>query len=333
MDVSFWMIVGFLLAAYSVVANDSLQTLGTYISSNKKRTPKPVQMLFICTVTTVVLMLGWALSNGDPAWGRLSVPGREFPLPEPFSWVYVLPPLAVLALTQWGEPVSTSFLVLSSFQPANIGILISSSLTGYVLAFSVGLAAYGLGMWLLERWVFRCSEEGKVPSKVWYLLQWCSTGFLWSMWLVQDLANIFVFLPRQLGFFPMLISTLVLCVGLCVLVATGGGPIQAVLRSKTNTSDLRSATVIDFFFGLCLLYKAFLSTFPLSTTWVFLGLLGGREIALRIKEREFEYVFTNQESGTLAKIIGSDLWKAAIGVVVSLVIALSIQPLAQFTAG
>ena len=333
MDVSLWMIVGFLLAAYSVVANDSLQTLGTYISSNKKRTPKPVQMLFICTVTTVVLMLGWVLSNGDPAWGRLSVPGKEFPLPEPFTWVYVLPPLAVLALTQWGAPVSTSFLVLSSFQPANIGKLLNSSLTGYVLAFAVGLTAYGLGMWLLERWVFRCSEEGNVPSKIWYLLQWCSTGFLWSMWLVQDLANIFVFLPRQLGFFPMLISTLVLCVGLCVLVATGGGPIQAVLRSKTNTSDLRSATVIDFFFGLCLLYKAFLSTFPLSTTWVFLGLLGGREIALRIKEREFEYVFTNQESGTLAKIIGSDLWKAAIGVVVSLVIALSIQPLAQFTAG
>ena len=59
------------------------------------------------------------------------------------------------------------------------------------------------------------------------------------MWLVQDLANIFVFLPRQLDLVPMLICTLVLCVGLCVLVATGGGPIQAVLRTKTNSSDLR----------------------------------------------------------------------------------------------
>ena len=42
MDVSIWMLVGFLLAAYSVVANDSLQTLGTYLSSNRS-TPKPVQ--------------------------------------------------------------------------------------------------------------------------------------------------------------------------------------------------------------------------------------------------------------------------------------------------
>ena len=53
----------------------------------------------------------------------------------------------------------------------------------------------------------------------------------------------------------------------------------------------------------------------------------GREIALRIKEQEFEYVFTNRENGSLAKVIGTDLWKAFIGVVVSLLIALGIQPL------
>tara|TARA_B100000073_G_scaffold153223_1_gene126484 strand:- start:8273 stop:9292 length:1020 start_codon:yes stop_codon:yes gene_type:complete len=332
MDVNIWMIVGFLLAAFSVVANDSLQTLGTYLSSNRKRTPKAVQMVFICTVTVVVLMLGWYLKDGDPAWGRLSVPGKDFPLPEPFTWVYVIPPIAVLALTQWGAPVSTSFLVLSSFHPANIGELLSSSLSGYLLAFCVGLSAYGLGMWLLERWVFRRNQDNKDVHKLWYGLQWVSTGFLWSMWLVQDLANIFVFLPRQLDLTAMVICTSVLCLGLCLLVFTGGGPIQSVLRSKTNTSDLRSATVIDFFFGLCLLYKAFLSTFPLSTTWVFLGLIGGREIALRIKEQEFEIRFTNRESGNLSNVIGRDLWKAFVGVVVSLVIALSIQPLVQLTS-
>ena len=332
MDVNIWMIVGFLLAAFSVVANDSLQTLGTYLSSNRKSTPKAVQMVFICTVTVVVLMLGWYLKDGDPAWGRLSVPGKDFPLPEPFTWVYVIPPIAVLALTQWGAPVSTSFLVLSSFHPANIGELLSSSLSGYLLAFCVGLSAYGLGMWLLERWVFRRNQDNKDVHKLWYGLQWVSTGFLWSMWLVQDLANIFVFLPRQLDLTAMVICTSVLCLGLCLLVLTGGGPIQSVLRSKTNTSDLRSATVIDFFFGLCLLYKAFLSTFPLSTTWVFLGLIGGREIALRIKEQEFEIRFTNRESGNLGNVIGRDLWKAFVGVVVSLVIALSIQPLVQLTS-
>ena len=80
-DVNIWMIVGFLLAAYSVVANDSLQTLGTYISSNRRRTPKVVQMIFICTVTIVVLMLGWFLKDGDPAWGRRSILGGPTFLP------------------------------------------------------------------------------------------------------------------------------------------------------------------------------------------------------------------------------------------------------------
>lgn len=145
--------------------------------------------------------------------------------------------------------------------------------------------------------------------------------------MVQDLANIFVFLPRQLGLGPLLLSSSILCLGLCILVAVGGGPIQGVLRSKTNTSDLRSATVIDAMFGLCLLYKAFLSSFPLSTTWVFLGLLGGREIALRLRERRFNEVFTNRSGGSLRSIIGADVYKAFIGVVVSLVIAVGIQPL------
>ena len=32
-----WMGVGFLLAAYSVIANDSVQTLGTWMASNNER--------------------------------------------------------------------------------------------------------------------------------------------------------------------------------------------------------------------------------------------------------------------------------------------------------
>ena len=118
MDANLFQIIGFLLAAYSVVANDSLQTLGTYLSSNQERTPKSLQMLFICGIAAAVMLIGWSLHPsggdlGDPAWGRLD----NFPLPDNVNWVYLLPPIAVLALTQWGAPVSTSFLVLSAFVP------------------------------------------------------------------------------------------------------------------------------------------------------------------------------------------------------------------------
>ncbi len=322
------MIIGFLLAGFSVVANDSLQTLGTYISSNRQRTPKSVQMIFVCCITTIVLFLGWYLHQGEPAWGRL----ESFPVPERFTWAYIIPPIAVLVLTAWGAPVSTSFLVLSSFVPENIGRLLDSSISGYVMAFFLGLAAWGFGIWLLERWIFRRNQDSQEINKIWYVIQWFSTGFLWSMWLVQDMANIFVYLPRNLNFISMGVCTLILCVGLCMLIVIGGGPIQRVLSSKTNTSDLRSAGLIDFMFGFCLLFKAFLSSFPLSTTWVFLGLLAGRELALRIRELEQKTVFTNQMYGSLSSVIGSDLGKASVGLIVSLLIALGIQPMISWSA-
>ena len=322
------MIIGFLLACFSVVANDSLQTLGTYISSNRQRTPKRIQMIFVCCITSIVLFLGWYLHQGEPAWGRLD----SFPVPERFTWAYIIPPIAVLALTAWGAPVSTSFLVLSSFVPENIGRLLGSSISGYVMAFFLGLTAWGFGIWLLERWIFRRNQDSQEISKIWFVIQWFSTGFLWSIWLVQDMANIFVYLPRNLNFISMGVCTLILCVGLCVLIVIGGGPIQKVLLSKTNTSDLRSATLIDFMFGLCLLFRAFLSSFPLSTTWVFLGLLAGRELALRIRELEQKNIFTNQMYGSLSSVIGSDLGKASVGLIVSLVIALGIQPLISWSA-
>jgi len=36
-DMTLWMYVGFLLAAYSVIWNDSIQTSGTFIASNGKK--------------------------------------------------------------------------------------------------------------------------------------------------------------------------------------------------------------------------------------------------------------------------------------------------------
>lgn len=322
-----WMVIGFLIAAYAVVANDSLQTLGTYITSNHGTTPKWIQMAFISAITTAVLLVGWLAHAGDPSWGRLEL----FPMPDPFTWVYVIPPLVVLALTAWGAPVSTSFLVLSSFVPSQSTRLIQSSLCGYGLALVIALTCWGLGLWLLERWVLRSTRNGAPINGIWIGLQWGSTTFLWSLWMVQDMGNIFVYLPRTLNGPVMASATLILCLGLCILIALGGGPIQTVLRSKTNTADLRSATVIDCVFGLCLLAQALLSSFPLSTTWVFLGLLAGRELALLSRKPEWDELDNARGGNVVLQSMGSDLGKATVAMVVSLVVAMALQPLIAWT--
>ena len=149
---------------------------------------------------------------------------------------------------------------------------------------------------------------------------------------MHDLANIFIFLPRSIELIPMLLCTAALCLGLCALVAVGGGPVQDVLRSKTNTSDLRSATVIDLMFATCLLTQTLLSNVPLSTTWVFLGLLAGREIALTLRQRSAKNDGSSNVIDQLSKNLSQDIWKAGVGLIVSLTIALGIQPLIALTA-
>jgi hypothetical protein len=93
-----------------------------------------------------------------------------------------------------------------------------------------------------------------------------------------------------------------------------------MVRNKIKTGDMRSATVIDFLFGCVLFWEASISTFPLSTTWVFLGLLAGREIAIRWRL----HLIGRQPVNA---VLGRDVFNAGIGIVVSLAVAFAIQPL------
>jgi hypothetical protein len=99
-----------------------------------------------------------------------------------------------------------------------------------------------------------------------------------------------------------------------------GGKIQEIVRVKTNTQDIRSATFIDFFYGLVLLLFKFDmlgigAKIPMSTTWVFLGMLAGREVALRIRLEE-----AHHDGKRVANMVFSDLGKATIGLVVSVLL-------------
>ena len=174
--------------------------------------------------------------------------------------------MAVLALTAWGAPVSTSFLVLTSFVPNNIGKLLQSSLSGYVLAFGLGWTVWWLGMWMLERWVFRRTRDHKEFNVIWYGLQWCSTGFLWSTIVSRTSQHLCVSAAQSWDTDGALHPD-----SLHRTVPAGGQrrTDSGVLRSKTNMADLRSATVIDFTFGLCLLIKASerLSSAPPGSSW------------------------------------------------------------------
>ena len=309
-----FMIVGFLLASYSIVANDAIQTLGTFLASNAKR-PWWVLWIFACSILVAVLVIGWYRYGGDVSYGRLS----KIPEPEEFTWIYVVPPIVLLFLTRFGIPVSTTFLILTIFAQKALPNMLVKSFAGYAVAFTVAILSYRFLTAKLEQ-RFAATKDEPMPRH-WVIMQWCSTGFLWSQWLIQDLANIFVFLPRELSVQKLVMAIFVMLVLHAVIFYRHGGVIQKIVTSKSNTSDIRSATIIDFIYGMVLLVFKNASQMPMSTTWVFLGLLAGREIGLRIA--------AGGDLKETWQLVGRDVLKALTGLVVSVLLAFGLPWLAS----
>lgn len=334
--ISLWAALGFLFAAYAVVGNDALQTLGTFIHSNR-RFHWTVLFGFAGVVLVATFVYGYAMSYGevvdsagnivpgvgDPSFGRLENT-KKYPVFE-VEWFHVLPALALLVITRFGIPVSTSFMVLAIFATIDgLGSMIRKSLIGYGLAFTVGLVLYLVLAKTLEKY-FRENEESQRRPH-WIVLQWVSTTWLWSVWLMQDFANIFVFLPRQLTPVEAVAGLAVILALLALTFMNKGGPVQEVLRSKTAVTDIRSATIIDFTFAILLYYFKERSKVPMSTTWVFLGLIAGREYAFSIMRNGLHFLGAT-------KLALSDLGKAFIGLAVSIDMARGLPWVAEGLKG
>ena len=160
----------------------------------------------------------------------------------------------------------------------------------------------------------------KPNKKYWIVAQWVTTGFLWYTWLSHDMANIAVFLPREIPLEMMFSISAVFVFGLYWMFREGGGKIQDVVISKHSTKYVRSATLIDLFYFIVLWFFKELNDIPMSTTWVFIGLLSGRELAIAS--------FTNKHKfKTVFPLIGRDFFKMMIGLAASVAIVVLIHSL------
>ncbi len=321
-DISLFAALGFLFAAYAVVGNDALQTLGTFISSNS-RLHWFWLFLFAAIILVVTFTYGWFIGEGDPSYGRLANT-KKYPAVD-IQWYHTIPPLMLLLITRFGVPVSTSFMVLTVF--ASIGGLSSmlqKSLIGYGLAFTVGLLIYLVLARTLEKYFLKTENQQYHPG--WVIAQWVTTGYLWSVWLIQDFANIFVFLPRQLSAFESFSGMIVIVLLLAYTFYNRGGPVQRILKTKTAVTDIRSATLIDFTYASLLFYLKELSNIPMSTTFVFLGLIAGREYGFTLAIRAKPLFKT-------IEISLSDLAKAYIGLMLSIDMAVGLPFLARGLSG
>ncbi|OYX24498.1 MAG: hypothetical protein B7Z16_00225 [Algoriphagus sp. 32-45-6] len=309
---------GFALAAYSAIANDSIQTIGTFIASNSRR-PWWLLWLFMGLIWVGTVTYSWFTFNGDVSYERLSTPGLE-QAPESFVFLQLAAPIVLLVMTRMRMPVSTTFLLLNVFtyKAGTILDVMFKSFVGYVLAFVLAIVVW----FVLERF-FKDYLKGK-PRPYWMVLQWITSGILWSVWIMQDAANIAVFLPRQLSGVEFSVYAGFVFIGLGFLFFLKGDKIQDIVNEKSNVTDVRAATIVDLVYAVILFYFKMYSKVPMSTTWVFIGLLAGRELAIAIGK----HGNSKKKNAWLVRAFRlgrKDIFKAMIGLIVSLILAIIIN--------
>lgn len=316
-DVAMWL--AFLFAGYSAIANDSIQTIGTFLASNSKR-PWWLLWLFIAGIFAVTVLYSWYTYDGDPSYQRLASKGFS-EAPREFQFLQLAAPLMLLFLTRLKMPVSTTFMCLSAYSADISGIqgMLMKSVIGYGSSFLLAII-----VWFLLSKAIRKFTTGEAKP-IYVVLQWITSGALWSVWIMQDGANIAVTLPRSLSGPQMMFYVGYIFLGLGILFYLRGDKIQQIVTEKSQVSDVRGATIIDFIYTIILFVFKELSNIPMSTTWVFIGLMAGRELAMTLA-KDYE---TKRTIPQTLRLIRKDLLYATIGLLISIGIAIAVNPVIQ----
>lgn len=103
-----------MLSAYSAIANDSIQTLGTFIASTRGIFAWWKQWIWVALIFIGTTIYSWAAFNGDISYGRLASKGYD-KAPTSFNYLQIAAPMVLLILTRLRIPVSTTFMILTSF--------------------------------------------------------------------------------------------------------------------------------------------------------------------------------------------------------------------------
>jgi len=150
------------------------------------------------------------------------------------------------------------------------------------------LGIYSIVAFLFVLGIFyeREADDSVSRSSVfWRSAQTFTTALLFGTWLMHDMVNIAVFLPTWFGLEIMLLISVLFILWLAYTFHINGWPVGNIVTKKTSTNEIIAATMIDLvYFVILLIFKEW-SNIPMSTTWVFVWLLAGRQFGIRAINR------------------------------------------------
>lgn len=300
------------LSMFSTMTNDSIQTIGTFLSANSK-TKWWKMWIYIGSLFIITMLVAWFGFNHELDFRRL----HDIPYDPQVNLMHFAAPILLIILTCNKIPVSTTFLILSVFSTQDVlGFILIKTLYSYILAF---VSSFILWSFLQKYFakIFKDKDKNEIEIKGWLIFQWFSSGVLWVSWLSQNTSNMVVYIPREIS-----IYSLILFIGLGIAmigfnIYNRGGPIQEIVDEKTDIANIYSTSIINLSYAAIILTMTYTSTIPIATTWTFIGVLGGRELSIARYKESQALNFRDRYKSTIRNIL-KDLTLAGSGIVISL---------------
>lgn len=307
--------VGLFLAMFSTMANDSIQTLGTFLTSNSKVSWWKL-WIYISILFITIILLGWFETGGYLDFGRL----KDIPYDSSFRVMHFVAPILLMLLTYNKIPASTTFLILSVFSSQNmVSLMLIKTFAGYFFGFVFSFILWSVLSKYFDRVLIQ--RDADLKRTEWKFFQWASTGLLWVVWLTQNTVNIVVYVPRVFDEYELILFLILGIIMIGFIFYNKGGPIQKIVSEKRDMTNARSTTMINLCFAFVIVFMSIYNSIPMATTWVFIGVLAGRELSMAKYDNNTEIKLIDRYRNARWVIL-RDLLSAGFGITISLIFSL-----------
>lgn len=296
------------VSSYTVVANNYIQTIGSFIVNNKQKFWS--NWFFVSVNFTIATLISWFIFNGSLDYSFL----KNVEYQKDLNIIIIFIPLLLNIFTKYGIPVSATFLIIPLFgSNSTVHIMLTKTVTSYFLAFMVAFFVWRTIYKYFKNFI---KYEKDDLNFFWNFMEYITTALVWIAWNILNICVFVVFVDRDFSIYELLAVNIIVIFVIYIIMVNSGGQIEKIIRDKKDNANKKTTAIFNLLFAIILLSLEFFSNVPLTTTWVFLGLLAGRELALSYVEKG---IFADKKSKiSLVKII-KDLNKAIIGIVFSLI--------------
>ena len=239
-----WIITS--LVTYNVVFNNSIQTIGLFIASNKNKGIF-YNLLFFSSIFVFTVLLSWFLTDREVHYHLLDTINYSR-----IGLQFLLLPILLSFLTKKQVPLSATFLIIPLFADSStISSMVNKTTVSYFLSLIGSLIIY---KFLYTKYKNLLVDEKSDTGKIWIVAEYVSTGILWFSWLTVSLCNFVIFLPRKFDIIDLILFSIVGIITLYCILISNGGEIQKIIDQKSDVKNIKTTVIFNSLFAFALLF-------------------------------------------------------------------------------